>query len=137
MAIGTEEDARREATAKMMFAIAEGLASGTFKTFTFKVRQHQKMTQNVYTGRTKAKEKPKVEVSFSMDVDEQLFKDFVKQRAEEIDAATLVGEQGGRLSIIDSTHVSDPSDHRFQVCDDLSNPTCGKCGGTRAEHTGP
>ena len=46
-----------------------------------------------------------------------------------------VGEPDEQPEKVEVPNVSDPSDHRFQVRDDLSDSTCAKCGGTRAEHT--
>jgi hypothetical protein len=100
------EEARKRAIAvgEMLHFIAEGVTDGTWKNFKFTVRQHR--SETLRYGRRVRTGPPKVEITFNMDVDEDIFKaDTAKRRQEVHEALRLV--DGKRVDTLLIEHEGD------------------------------
>ncbi len=146
--IEEEKQERRVATAKMLFMIAEGLVDGTFTEFTFTVKQMQRTTYSVYTDRVKHGA-TKLAISFTMNVDEAKFREDIRKRSTEMEAALAnstddlvhltFDEEGNVITgspqpkVLENPEVPKRGDHKF-MSDKVHPNVCHICLLPRENH---
>lgn len=92
--------ARRLAVSRMLYIISEGLADGSLSEYHFKfnVRQHREEKRD-WCNKILSTGPAKVEVNFSIDMDESRFREFYAARSQQIEEALLETANGGGLTL--------------------------------------
>lgn len=123
-----ERQQRAKATSTILFCIAEGLAEGKYREFKFKVRQHRTERRDAITNRLRSAGRSRLEITFSMDIDEETFKEDVERRKAAI--AEALQDEVDRSQAEQPRLIGTRPD--FVIIDDplnntrsLTCPTCG------------